>query len=193
MNFRITLVLVVVAVLMGGYLWFGPPLTEPEDNDSPTSQDWFFRVEDTDIYRLDVMYFGTDATFIRDEERVWHYGDLDGPPVSEEFAGTPFLAGGARSPRLIMENPDDEDLALYGLDAPQITLRFYLVDGQAYTVSIGDLTPDRITNYARIDGIDRIYLLDRTWGEHMARLITEQSVFVSTPTPIPDPDATPTP
>ena len=193
MNFRITLVLVVVAVLMGGYLWFGPPLTEPEEDDSPTSQEWFYLVDDLTINRLDVTYFGTAATFIRDSERVWHYGDLEGPPVSEEFAGTPFLAGGARSPRLIMENPDEAALALYGLDSPQITLGFHMEDGQAYTVYVGDLTPDRITNYARIDGIDRVYLLDRAWGEHMARLITEQDIFVSTPTPTPDPNATPTP
>ncbi len=193
MNFRITLVLVVVAVLMGGYLWFGPPLTEPEESNDPTSQDWFYLVDDSIINRLDVTYFGADATFIRDSERVWHYGNLDGPPVSEEFAGTPFIAGGARSPRLIVENPDAADLELYGLDTPQITLRFHMEDGQAYTVYVGDLTPDRITNYARIDGIDRIYLLDRTWGEHMARLITETSVFVSTPTPMPGEDATPAP
>ena len=193
MNFRITLLLVVVAILMGGYLWLGPPLTEPEEDDSPTSQDWFYLVDDSQIYRLDVTYFGTPAIFIRDSERVWHYGSLDGPPVSEEFAGTAFLAGGARSPRLITESPDDADLVLYGLDDPQITLRFYMEDGQAYTVYVGDLTPDRITNYARIDGIDRVYLLDRAWGEHFARLITENSIFVSTPTPTPDPNATPTP
>jgi len=192
MNFRITLVLVVVAVLMGGYLWFGPPLTEPEESNDPTSQDWFYLVDDSIINRLDVTYFGSGATFIRDSERVWHYGNLDGPPVSEEFAGTPFIAGGARSPRLIVENPDQADLELYGLDSPQITLRFHMEDGQAYTVYVGDLTPDRITNYARIDGIDRVYLLDRTWGEHMARLITETSVFVSTPTSTPDEDTTPT-
>ncbi len=193
MNFRITLLLVVVAVLMGGYLWFGPPLTEPEQDNDPTSQEWFYLVDDSTINRLDVTYFGAAAAFIRDSERVWHYGGLDGPPVSVEFAGTPFIAGGARSPRLIMENPDQAALALYGLDSPQITLRFSMEDGQAYTVYVGDLTPDRITNYARIDGIDSVYLLDRTWGEHMARLITETSVFVSTPTPMPDENATATP
>ena len=186
MNFRITLVLVVLAVLMGGYLWLGPSISEEESDDSPTSQEWFFLVEDSEINRLHATYFGTGATFIRDGERVWHYGDLQGPPVSEDFAGTPFLAAGARSPRLIVENPDADHLVLYGLDEPQITLRFHMEDGANYTVSIGDLTPDRITNYARIDGINKVYLLDRTWGEHMARLITETSVFVSTPTPQPD-------
>ena len=191
MNFRITLILVVVAVLMGGYLWFGPPLTEPEDSDDPTSYDWFFLVDDLKINRLDVTYYASAATYIRDSERKWHYGDLNGPLVSEEFAGTQFLASGARSPRLITENPDAEDLELYGLDNPNITLRFHLEDGSAYTVYIGDLTPDRITNYARIDGIDAIYLLDRSWGEHMARLITETDVFVGTATPSPNPDAVP--
>ncbi len=185
MNFRITLALVVIAILLGGYLWLGPPLTETEQSDSPTTQEWFYLVEDSLINRLDATYFGTGATYIRDSDRKWHYGDVTGPLVSEEFTGTPFLAGGARSPRLIVEDPDDEALALYGLDEPEITLRFHMEDGANYTVYVGDLTPDRITNYARIDGIEKVYLLDRTWGEHMARLITETSTFVTTPIPQP--------
>ncbi len=193
MNFRITLLLVVVAVLMGGYLWLGPPLSEPEDSDSPTSFDWFYLVDDMDINRLDITYYGASGTYIRDSERKWHYGDLDGPLASEEFTGTPFLAGGARSPRLITDTADQAALELYGLDDPQITLRFYLENGEDYTVSVGDLAPDRITNYARIDGIEGVYLLDRTWGEHMASLVTETSVFVNTPTPTPSPDATAAP
>ena len=171
----------------------GPSISEEESDDSPTSQEWFFLVEDSEINRLHATYFGTGATFIRDSERVWHYGDLQGPPVSEDFAGTPFLAAGARSHASSLKTPDADHLVLYGLDEPQITLRFHMEDGRNYTVSIGDLTPDRITNYARIDGIDKVYLLDRTWGEHMARLITETSVFVSTPTPHPTPNPTRTP
>ncbi len=186
MNPRLTIVLVAVAVLLGGYLVLGPGLGAPTDPDSPQSHEWFYIVDDSKINRLDAAYFGTEAVFVRDAERVWHLTDVNGPPVSEEFAGTPFLAGGARSPRLIIENPDADDLTLYGLNSPQITLRFYLEDGASYTVYVGGLTPDRISNYARIDGRDGIWLLDRTWGEHMARLITETDVFVSTATPTPE-------
>ena len=181
MNFRIALILVVVAVLLGGYLVF-----EGQNNrDYGPLPPVPFIVEDPEINRLDVTYFGTGATLIRDSERVWHYGDLNGPPVSEEFAGTPLLADGERSFRLIVEKPDDAVLALYGLDKSQITLRLHKVNGENYTVSVGDLTPDRFLYYAQIDGSDRVYVLDRTWDEHMARLIAETSDFVGTPPPNP--------
>jgi hypothetical protein len=55
-------------------------------------------------------------------------------------------------------------------------------DGNSYLVLLGDLTPDRINNYARFDGPPGVYLVDRTWGEHMARLVTDTPV--STPTPV---------
>ena len=189
MNFRLSLVFVVIAVVLGGYLLLGPGLTQPEPSDSPTSQEWFYLVDDSTINRLDVTYFGDASVFVRDSERQWHLDDENGQLVSEEFRGTPFLAGGARTPRLIAENADAEAAALYGLDDPKISLRFYLENGQDYTVLIGGLTPDRITNYAQIQGTPEIYLLDRTWGEHMARLITEPSIFLSTPAPTPSADS----
>ncbi len=189
MNFRLSLIFVVLAVVLGGYLLLGPGLAQPEATDTPTSQEWFYLVDDSTINRLDVTYFGDFRIFVRDSERQWHLNDVDGQLVSEEFRGTPFLAGGARTPRLIAEDADAETAAIYGLDDAKIRLRLYLEDGRDYTVLIGGLTPDRITNYARIEGTPGIYLLDRTWGEHMARLITESSIFLSTPTPMPSADS----
>ena len=178
MNARLTMVLLVVVLVFGGYLAFRPATTSDGD---PTILPWFYLVEDTKIFQLDVNYFGEELTFIRDDSRVWHLGTVEGPAVNEEFLGTPFLAGGTRSPRLISQGPDP-DLALYGLDDPKFQLGVSMDDGKSYLVLLGDLTPDRINNYARIEGFSEVYLVDRAWGEHMARLVTDTPV--NTPTPV---------
>jgi hypothetical protein len=170
MSFRVTGVLLIIVMVLGGYMAFRPQTIE--DNSTAT-RPWFYIVEDTDIVKLDVEYYGENEEFIRDETRQWHMGSLEGPQVNEAFSGTPFLAAGARSPRIISQSPSEIDLVGYGLNDPKIKLRVHMVDGRNWQVLIGSLTADRVNNYAQVDGFEDVYLLDRTWGEHMAGLITE--------------------
>ena len=173
MSFRVTSVLILIVAVLGGYMALRPR-TELED--SASLRPWFYIVKDTKINKLDVEYYGDEEEFIRDQNRKWHIGGLEGPQVGQAFSGTPFLAAGARSPRIITQEPSDSELATYGLIDPKIKLRVYMEDGENWRVLIGALTADRVNNYAQAEGFDDVYLLDRTWGEHMARLITDTPV-----------------
>lgn len=183
MSFRITFVLVVLAVVFGGYVLLRPG---PEQK-TPDARPWFYLLDDSKINRLDVAFFDQGQTYVRDKDRTWHFATIEGPAVSEEFRGTPFLAGGAKSPRIISQEPKP-DLSRYGLDDSKISIRIHLEDGQSWRVLLGDLTADRINNYAQIEGFPDIYLVDRTWGEFMAKLITDPPHATPTPsvtTPVP--------
>ena len=173
MSYRVTGVLILIIVVLGGYAVLRPQV---EEDASLADRPWFYIVEDTEINKLDAEYYGDEEVFVRDETRKWHIGSLEGPQVGEAFAGTPFLAAGARSPRIITQDPSDAELATYGLVDPRIKLRVYLEDGDNWRVLIGNLTADRVNNYAQVEGFDDVYLLDRTWGEHMARLITDTPI-----------------
>ena len=175
MSFRVTGVLILMVAVLGGYITLRPQ-TEEEPAAQPP---WFYVVEDTEINRLDVEYYGETEEFIRDENRKWHFGSLEGAQVGSEFTGTPFLASGARSPRIIAQEPTDAEIVSFGLEDPKIKLRVYMEDGQNWRVLVGGLTADRINNYAQVEGFDDVYLLDRTWGEHMARLITDPPIGAS--------------
>jgi hypothetical protein len=178
MSYRFTFVLTVIAVVMAGLIFLRPSVGNDETaNENP----WFYLVDDTKVDRIAVDYFGQQETFVRDETRTWHVGSLEGPAVGPDFQGTPFLAAGARSPRIIAEEASEEELALYGLDDPKIKMEVHLEDGIEYLVLLGNLTPDRINNYAQVEGYPGVYLVDRTWGEHMAKLVTD--------TPLPTPTA----
>lgn len=179
----------MLALVLGGYVALRPqPGPKPAD-----PRPWFYLVDDSKIVRLDVEYFDQAQVFVRDSTRTWHFTSVDGPPVGEDFQGTPFLAAGARSPRIISQDPKP-DLTRYGLDDPKIRLRIHMEDAQRWRVFLGDPTPDRINNYAQIaDDQDKrfpdIYLVDRTWGEFIATLITNPPL--ATPTAIPTTPAPP--
>ena len=184
MNYRVTAVLLLIVVVFGGYLLLRP---ESADVAESAERPWFYIVEDTEINKLDVSYFGTEVLFIRDENRKWHIDAIDGPLVGEAFTGTPFLAAGARSPRIITLTPTDEEISQFGLEDPKIQMRLYMEDGRNWLIYVGALTPDKVNNYAQVAGFPDVYLVDRAWGEHMARLITDTPLAPPGGEPTPDP------
>ncbi len=182
MNLRLTMVVLVLLIVFSGYLILRPPFDEKTETVSDSaSLAWFYLVDETKIDNITVNYFDQEVSFYRDIDRAWHINSPDGDLVNSEFRGTPFLAGGAKSPRII-SSEKNPDLSQYGLNAPKLKVFVHLEesdsspDGITYTVLVGDITPDGINNYSSIEGFPEIYLIDRTWGEHMARLATETNL-----------------
>ncbi len=181
MNLRLTIPVLVLLLVFSGYLILRTPFEGNNESESKiASLAWFYLVDETKIDNIKVNYFDKEVSFHRDSERTWRINSIEGDPVNTEFRGTPFLAGGAKSPRIISTQKNPE-LSQYGLDAPKLKILVRLESSDAspqgitYTVLVGDITPDGINNYSSIEGYPEIYLIDRTWGEHMARLATETS------------------
>ena len=72
----------------------------------------------------------------------------------------------------------DEDLEIYGLLAPRMTI--HLEHGGEHghgpgivDLEIGDETPDSFSYYVRLVGTRRVYTVDRTWYEVMERLVLD--------------------
>ena len=78
MSFRVTSVLILIVAVLGGYMALRPR-TEVED--SASLRPWFYIVKDTEINKLGVEYYGDEEEFIRDQNRKWHIGGLEGPQV----------------------------------------------------------------------------------------------------------------
>ncbi|MFL2640530.1 MAG: DUF4340 domain-containing protein [Dehalococcoidia bacterium] len=182
MNLRLTIPVLILLLVFSGYLILRTPFEETKEPDSEiASLAWFYLVDETKIDNIKVSYFDQEVSFYRDSERTWRIDSIEGDPVNSEFRGTPFLAGGAKSPRIISTDKDPE-LSQYGLDDPKLKIFVRLESsdsspqGITYTVLIGDMTPDGVNNYSAIEGHPEIYLLDGMWGQHMARLATETSL-----------------
>ena len=83
----------------------------------------------------------------------------------------------------IMEE-DQTRKAIYGLNKPSVVAEVFLRDGKDYTLTVGDLSPDKSGYYASMSGDPKIYLISagtvnnfNTSPEAMA-----ESVIVNTPT-----------
>ncbi|MBI4328780.1 MAG: DUF4340 domain-containing protein [Chloroflexi bacterium] len=210
MNFRVTGVLLVVLAVLGSYLYFTFIFGKEEKEEALLPKDvrpWFYFCEDQQIRGLDVAYFGRTLSFVRDDSRVWHFDGPDGPLVdtysgNEEqgikgssFSGVPFLAGGARSKRVFEEVQQTESLEFYGLKDPKVSFTMKLYPQEQYkdspcteaqyTVRLGTTTPDGVQTYAQMEGYPQIFLVDHTWGETVARVVTEPPYPPATPRPTP--------
>ena len=113
-------------------------------------------------------------------DRVWYF-DRPGRPLVDidRWGGAvPYLLSGPGANRLITQDAVDEDLDIFGLRAPRMTI--HLEHGGEHgdgagTVDlvIGDETPDSFSFYLQLVGTRKVYTIDRTWYEVMERLVVE--------------------
>ena len=60
------------------------------------------------------------------------------------------------------ESPSDEDLSIYGLDAPRLTVRIWTSDDSAMTLAIGNETEEPAGYYARRIGSEAVFVVPTT-------------------------------
>ncbi|MCY4668615.1 MAG: hypothetical protein OXC29_11560 [Rhodococcus sp.] len=113
-------------------------------------------------------------------DRVWYF-DRPGRPLvdMDRWGGAvPYLLSGPGANRLIMEDAADDDLDLFGLLAPRMTIHLEH-DGEhgdsagTVVLVIGDETPDSFSFYLQLVGTGRGYPVARAGYEVMERLVVE--------------------
>ena len=75
--------------------------------------------------------------------------------------------------RRIAEEATDEQLELFGLTEPQMTLGLTLIDGEFVEVIVGDATPDGRSYYIKETTDSDLYSVDFTWYGALERLVTD--------------------
>jgi len=176
MSFRTTFILVALFLLLGGYALISQLTRSPE---KPKLPPWVYSMDDDALIAIDISYQGKSVSFRRDDNLRWHFDRPDGPPVNlQRWGGIPLLLSGPRSRRVVTQQA--EDLAPYGLASPQmvITLGF---GGPPLEILVGDKTPDGKGYYMQVRGYPTIYVVDYTWGDVIARLVTEPPYVTPTP------------
>ena len=167
MNVRLSIVLVVVLILVGGSvgITYGLRDKEPEEKDP-----YLYRVNFQNIQAIQIAHGGEQISFATDDGEKWVIKDGEDTPVfREKWSGITFLLSGPRCDRAISEVIDDP--AVYGLDDPQTTVQLTDTSGQVLVFHLGDVTPDGNAWYARLEGDDRLCSLAAVWGEVVSELV----------------------
>ena len=170
MNVRLTILLAVVAVMIGS-TWAIIEFTdlvsrEERDPDEP----WLYVIDETDITRIEVIHDGQEAHYARDSgSHQWMVlGDPSYPVFTQRWGGTPLLLSGPRVNRGLkktIENP-----AEYGLDPPESVVRVTDWAGNTIEFHMGIPTPDGSNQYARLVGDNALYTLPSVWADVVNRL-----------------------
>lgn len=170
MNVRLTILLAVVAVMIGS-TWAIIEFTdvvfrEERKPDEP----WLYHIDETDITFIEVAHGGQSARYSRDSgSHQWRIlGDPSYPVFQQKWGGTPLLLSGPRVNRGLKETI--ENPAVYGLDPPESVVRVQDWAGNTVEFHLGIPTPDGGNQYARLVGDDALYTLPAIWVEVVNRL-----------------------
>ena len=170
MNVRLTILLAVVAVMIGS-TWAIIEFTdvvfrEERDPDEP----WLFHMEESDITYIEVVHNALSAQYSRDSgSHQWMIiGDPSYPVFQQRWGGTPLLLSGPRVNRGLKETI--ENPAVYGLDPPESIVRVGDWAGNTVEFHMGIPTPDGGNQYARLVGDDALYTVPSVWADVVNRL-----------------------
>lgn len=161
---------VAIAALAAAYLFLinrpePPPPPLPDENVE------VLNVPDEDLVEIDLRTPDTELS-LRRQGDAWvvpGQEDADLDPNRLLTIVSMFARLWARD--VVAEDPDD--LSIYGLDRGDIVGRVKLADGTERTVTFGDRTPSRNTDYIMIDGDARVFTVWQNNKNQMAWTIDD--------------------
>ena len=170
MNVRLTVLLVVLAVMVGGawaVIEFGGVVSR---GDAPAEEPWLFHIDEGDITYISVAHGGAAVEYRRDAGgHQWMIlGEPDYPVFQQRWGGTPLLLSGPRVNRGL--GATIRDPAQYGLEPPESVVRVGDWAGNSFEFHMGSPTPDGANQYARLVGDDALYTVPAVWADVVNRL-----------------------
>jgi hypothetical protein len=169
---RTVVILAAIVIAMGGVYYF-TSRPRPEPPEEPRAYVWQVEVDDLKTVSVSLPRVGKSAAWVKHEDRYWYFDTPGGPRVNVQRwgGGIPLILSGPGANRRISEHADPEQLATYGLDAPQMRIRVGLADGSVINVEVGDRTPDGEGYYIKLADSPALYTVDHTWYEVLERLV----------------------
>tara|TARA_B110000438_G_scaffold292584_1_gene331136 strand:+ start:4741 stop:5721 length:981 start_codon:yes stop_codon:yes gene_type:complete len=170
MNLRISLILIIILswVSIFGVLVYKSDIGKEKEDEASS---YFYRISSKDITNISISHDATTMSWHL-EDNIWYFDNLKGIPAdSYRWGGIIDLLAGPKLYRTISENIENK--SIYGLENPQTEISLYLKNGEIRILYIGNETPDKANNYAYLEGIEKLVMLDATWKGVIARLVED--------------------
>jgi uncharacterized protein DUF4340 len=174
MKTRAIVAMAAVLVVAGAaYVIFGRP--DPAPVLEPPPYVWKVEMLELDRVAIALPRAGKAESWVRHEDKYWYFDLPDGPQVSRHRwgGGIPAILSGPRSTRVITRDATDEQLALYGLIDPRMTISLGTETGDEIDVEVGDATPTGQNYYIKRVGSRDVFSVDYTWYDVLERLVNE--------------------
>jgi hypothetical protein len=151
MRFKGTLVLLVVCLLLGGYLYFYEIKGGEQREKAKEAENQVWKLEGKDIRQIDLLSSSQHITAVRQGENNWA---LTSPRAldadSDELNSLANSASNIRRESVLESNATD--LAKFGLSPAKSSLRLKTKAGKEYAIGFGNSNPTGNSAYAAVTG-----------------------------------------
>jgi len=173
--------LIAILLILGGYLYL-TSMPVPPPKEDPQLFVWLIEMEEIQHIVINLPREGKSQSFIKEEDRSWHFDDAERSPVDMQRwgGGIPLLLSGPSTNRLISANTSEEKLIEFGLMEPLMEVTLTLENDEVLAIKVGDNTPNSTNHYVQAPGSTDVALVDYTWYNEIARLVREPP-YISTP------------
>lgn len=195
MDRRLSIALVVILVLLGGYIWYtflrqgATPPSASSITPEPTPI-LFLSLKGDEVQALEVRDVSGQTIRVVRTGETWNMEQpAQGPADGRRIQDLVFTLSQVNADRRL-EPP--ADLAPFGLKPPQTQIKFIMQDGTSTALNVGSENPDNNYVYVMKDQDPAVYLIDFSNGETIHEFVSLPP-YTPTPTPSTPPTATPAP
>ncbi len=182
---RSTWIAVIIFLALAGTLFYlnqREPTEEAVEFTPPPPVEFLLTDSDGLPISIDIKNgAGKQVVIARNEAGAWVLEQ----PIETEADQASAEAAATQLSSLRIESKLEVAPEAAGLVQPSYILTVKLSGGTEKTVRIGDLTPTEIGYYARVDGSDETFILNRTGLEALFNLLKSPPIVEPTPTNMP--------
>ncbi len=158
MRFKGTLILLIVCLALGAFVYFYEIKGGEEREKAEQAEKQLWELEDKDIRQIDFIFPDRQITAERRGEEEWL---LTNPRRLEADSDelNRLASSAAKMKRESIVEPNAENLAKFGLDPSQSSLKLTTSAGEEYTVSFGNNNPTGNSAYAVLPDQKEVFLV----------------------------------
>ncbi len=158
MRFKGTLILLILCVATGAYLYFYEIRGGERREKAKQEKSQVWQLEAKDIQQIDVQVGGEHIAAARKNESEW---EIKLPKLLEaDSSELNRLANSAsRIQKEAIVDQEATDLAKFGLDPAKITLSLTTKNGKQYKINFGNSNPTGTSSYAMLPGSKTVFLV----------------------------------
>jgi hypothetical protein len=157
MRFKGTLVLLIIAIALGGYIYFYEIKGGEQREKAKESENQVWKIEDKNIQQLDLISAGEQITAVRKGEKWAISAPRQLDADSDEINRIAGSASNIKRESVVDQNATD--LAKFGLSPALSGLRLKTKDGKEYAIDFGNVNPSGSFAYAAIPHQKSVFLV----------------------------------
>jgi hypothetical protein len=172
MRFKGTLVLLIVVLALGAFIYFYEIKGGEQREKAKESENQIWKIEDKNIQQLDLSSGGQHVTAMRKSDKQWI---LTAPQTldadSEELDRLARSTATLRRESIVEQNA--HDLAKFGLNPAQTSLKFKTKDGKDFGIDFGNNNPTGSFAYASLPGQKVVFLVSSSAASSFSKKLDD--------------------